>query len=68
MAQRPNLLPTTVCFSEIPTNPDMKVPDMAEVSAASRAQRKAAERSGKGWVGVGWVGWGGLSSLHNQSN
>ena len=32
MSERPNLLPVTVLFSEIPTNPDMKVPDMQELA------------------------------------
>merc|ERR1712107_160077 len=38
------LLPTTVLFVEIPTNPDMKVPDMPAVAAMLQ---KFTERTGK---------------------
>ena len=38
------LLPTTVLFTEIPTNPDMKVPDMAKLAELVQAYRS---RTGK---------------------
>lgn len=38
------LLPTTVLFVEVPTNPDMKVPNVGDVAAMLRAYR---ERTGK---------------------
>ena len=41
---RAGLLPTTVLFVEVPTNPDMKVPDMAALARVLTAYQKAAQR------------------------
>ena len=36
LARRQDLLPTTVLFVEVPTNPDQKVPNLADLTAAVR--------------------------------
>eukprot|EP01104_Vermistella_antarctica_P011204 TRINITY_DN3107_c0_g1_i1.p1 TRINITY_DN3107_c0_g1~~TRINITY_DN3107_c0_g1_i1.p1 ORF type:complete len:652 (-),score=157.58 TRINITY_DN3107_c0_g1_i1:279-2135(-) len=38
------LLPTTVLFMEVPTNPDMKVPDMAAIAEIVRTYKAATKR------------------------
>jgi len=44
LAKRDNLFPTTVLFVEIPTNPDMKVPDMAKIAAALKKYQETTEK------------------------
>merc|ERR1719188_764423 len=44
VSDKDNLLPTTVIFLEIPTNPDMKVPNMSELAATCTAYQKASGR------------------------
>jgi len=41
---RDQLLPTTVVFLEIPTNPDMKVPDIPELAALCSEHQRASGR------------------------
>lgn len=40
-ADPPTLLPTTVLFVEVPTNPDMKVPDVKALTATLQAYKEA---------------------------
>ena len=40
-----SLLPTTVLFVEIPTNPDMKVPDVAAVASSLKAYQNATQKN-----------------------
>ena len=39
-----SLLPTTVLFVEVPTNPDMKVPDIASVTAKLQEYKEATKK------------------------
>jgi len=39
-----SLMPTTVLFSEVPTNPDMKVPEMAEICRMLREYKELTGR------------------------
>jgi len=38
------LAPSTILFVEVPTNPDMKVPDMKEVTATLQAYKEATKK------------------------
>merc|ERR1719273_1038375 len=40
-----SLLPTTVLFVEIPTNPDMKVPDITTVTSKFREYQEATKKN-----------------------
>jgi cysteine synthase A len=44
LADRPDLLPTTVIFLEAPTNPDMKVPDLGDLVSMIQLYKRASGR------------------------
>mmetsp|Transcript_24739 Transcript_24739/g.69251 ORF Transcript_24739/g.69251 Transcript_24739/m.69251 type:complete len:622 (+) Transcript_24739:165-2030(+) len=44
MAAQPDLFPTTLVFVEIPTNPDMKVPNLEQLVASIASYRSATGR------------------------